>query len=256
MMAALVGASGLLATVTGLVVNRAFNPIADGVADVVDASPLVAYYAANSEAEALNGIAYAFDHALPADVVAARQDAVAPRLVAERVVPVAETSAGVTLENARTETVVITSVKAVIRNRTAAPADTLVVPSGTGGPGEGPVRLHFDLDAVDTEARTMAKGALAGKYLDEHGLTLEPKEKLRFILTGHAAKDQVEWGVRIGYIVNQKARVLDLLPRGKPLRVTGAAPAYRDSFSWSLDGLTREPLTRFCPVDCRTKIVA
>jgi hypothetical protein len=65
-LAALVGASGLLATVTGLVVTRSFDPIADRTADIIGSSPLVVYDDADDDLDALTGAAFAFDHALPA----------------------------------------------------------------------------------------------------------------------------------------------------------------------------------------------
>src|SRR5512138_1433520 len=63
-LAALIGASGLLATVTGLVVARSFDPISDSAADVIGSSPLVAFDGPD-DLDALTGAAFAFDHVLP-----------------------------------------------------------------------------------------------------------------------------------------------------------------------------------------------
>ena len=108
--AAVVGASGLLATVTGLVVTRSFDPIADGAADVVGASPLVVYEDAADDLDPRNGTAFAVDHVLPAAVTGpADPDAVSARLVREGAIRVGQTITAMTVGNARRETVVITS---------------------------------------------------------------------------------------------------------------------------------------------------
>ncbi|PRY20569.1 hypothetical protein [Pseudosporangium ferrugineum] len=251
--AALVGASGLLATVTGLVVTRGFDPIADQAKDVVGASPLVVYDDAG-DPETLDGTAFAFDHVLPAAVLSgpSGSGAVSGRLIREGAVRVARGATAITIENARKETALITSIRAEVRKRTPAPSAALVVMGPSGGLAEGPIELHFDLDGVDLDARTLDKrGKPAGKFLDAHGVELAAGEKLRFNLVGHAAKDSVEWLVKVGYVVNGKARTLDLDPKRRPMRVTGASASYREAFIWDAAGLTREPLKKVCPTDCR-----
>ena len=256
--AALIGASGLLATVTGLVVSRSFDPIADRAADVVGASPLAVYDDAGEDLDALTGSAFAFDHTLPPTALAGstEPDAVSARLIHEGAVRVGQAATAVTIENTRKEAVVITSIKAKVSRRAVAPSASLVVVGPSGGPGEGPVELHFDLDGVDLNARTVDKrGRLAGQFLDAHGVTLQAREKLRFNLIGHAAKDFAEWTVQVGYVVNGESRILDLAPHGRPMRVTGASPSYLEAFTWDAAGLTREPLKKLCPTDCSDQIV-
>jgi hypothetical protein len=54
--------------------------------------------------------------------------------------------------------------------------------------------------------------------------------------------------------VNGKARTLDLAPKGRPMRVTGAGATYREAFAWDAEGLTRTPVKKLCPAGCRRAI--
>ncbi|WP_250008064.1 hypothetical protein [Actinoplanes sp. M2I2] len=251
-LAALVGASGLLATVTGLVITRSVDPITDGAADLVGSSPLVVY-PDEDDIDALTGAAFAFDRALPATAVKgpSNSDAVSDRLLRAGAVQIGQAGAGVTIENRRKETAVITSIKAKVRERASVPSAALVVVGGQGGPGEGPVELHFDLDSVDLDARKTDKGRLAGEYLDEQGLTVESGEKLRFNLIGHTTTARIDWVVQVRYLVGGETRTLDLQPEGRSLKVTGASLSYGEAYTWDSSGLTREPIKELCPVDCR-----
>lgn len=255
-LAAFLGATGLLTALTSLVITRGFDGLLDSGKDLTGRDPLSIYLEREAEGTSIDpGTNLVFANQLPEAVAVGqlqfkelfrefqKAGAVAARAAVQRV----------TVENTRSDTAVITSITALV-HRKAEPLDgALVVVGPGGGTGEGPVELHFDLDAIDLSAQTYENGKFSGPFLDKQGITLAPGEKLRFLLVGHSASRYVEWSVRFAFVVGGRERSLEVRPPAGFMRVSGLSAGYGQTYRWTGKGLARVPQERLCGKDCRTE---
>ncbi|MET8255348.1 hypothetical protein [Micromonospora sp. NPDC005197] len=254
-LAAIVGASGLLAALTGVVVARSFDPVVDGAADVIGSDPLQVYAVPDRDLGAELDAAWVSGRPLPSSITTGGQspERLTAVLLAAGVVRAGQATTAVTIENKRSDTAVLTAITASVHRRAVPLSDSLVVISRAGGgPGAGPVALGFDLDGPSLSAQAFGKhDVLTGPYLDTTGLTLTGGEKLRFNFVGRTKSSYVEWSIKIDYVVSGRARTLTVLPGGSPMRVTALISRYSHSYRWNDEGVQRVPVEQVCGSDCR-----
>lgn len=242
---AVLAASGLLATVTGLVLERGFDRWMDLGADLLGSEPIKVYSEDEGGSAALWGRAFA----LPAGLADPLPGGEAiGRVVRETAVPIGIGRGEVTLEGNRAETITVTSITAVVKGRQPALPGAIVVPVDTGGGAERPVAVGFDLDSVDLSGRVVAAEDRIGtaRFLDESGLTLADGEKLRFQAIGRSATDYVEFAVEVRFLVGGEQRRLEV----GAIRVTGPVPRYPHAYWWKGTSLTPDSSENVCGGDC------
>jgi hypothetical protein len=238
-------ASGLLATVTGLVITKGWDQWTDRAADAVGQNA-IAVHAEDRTIKVGVGDQYALDKDIEGPLPASPK--ISAFLMARHAAQVGISSVDVVLENRRREIAVLTSMVAVVRHRRP-PLDAVIVVAGDGGgTGYAPVRVAFDLDSVDLAGRVVDGNdqPTATPFLDRAGITLNPGEKLRFHLIGASRSSYVEWSVEVSFLVGGSSRLASVASASDPLRVSAPAAAYASAYRWTEKGLEKIPVRDAC----------
>jgi hypothetical protein len=241
-------ATGLLAAVAPVLVTQNIGGLSDRVAQLLGREALRVHATSRDELKPGPFRIWALESGLRTGGAGISNPAeMAGLLSSGRAVPLVESTHEVTVENLRRATATITSIRAVPIRRLPPLAGAVVDARTGGGPGDGPIRLRFDLDDLDPAARD-DKGA---HYLDAAGLQLVAGETLRFDLIGHSTQAYVEWDVEIRFVVSGEQAVVRAAGDSM-FRTTAVSPAYAEHYVWSSTGLRPTTGAKLCGTDCRS----
>ncbi|HEX6686889.1 MAG TPA: hypothetical protein VF062_29250 [Candidatus Limnocylindrales bacterium] len=229
---AILVASGALATLTGLVLNRFFDTALDQGADALGAAAIRSYPQATRCESAHLALTAPLSPTIDIGKTAPRP---------ANTVCVGNLVTDVVIEGNRNEQILITAINAVI-HRSEPMLTTGLIHVPEGGPGPGPVLLGFDFDRPDTAAMALGDDGkpIDQPFLDRTSLTLAYAEKLRLRFAGRTAAKYVQWSIKIDFLVGGQVQTVRLFDE-EPLQVTGFAPLtqYRERYEAQDGTLTR-----------------